>query len=57
MAASALGPAALPEGELCDEAVVEAEDVVLAQGGARRLEVRSRIVELAAADLDAGAEW
>ena len=49
-------PAALPEGELCEVGVVEAEHVVLAQGGARGLEVRSRGVELAAADLDVGAD-
>ena len=45
-------PAALPQGELSQLGVVEAEHTVLAQGGARGLEVRSRGVELPAADLD-----
>ena len=51
-----VGPAPLPEGELCEVAVVEAEDVVLAQRGACVLEVGSRGVELATAYLDAGAD-
>ena len=50
------GPSALPEGELGEVTVVEYELVVLAQGGARGLEVRSRGVELAAADLDVSAD-
>ena len=51
-----VGPAPLPEGELCEVGVVAAEPAVLTQGGARRLEVRSRGVEVAAADLEVGAD-
>ena len=56
MAAVRVRPAALPEGELGEVAVVETEPAVLAQRGARGLEVRARGVELAAADLDDGAD-
>ena len=49
-------PATLPQREVCAVAVVEAERAVLEQVGARRLEVRPRGVELAAADLDLRAD-
>ena len=49
-------PPTLPQREVCAIAVVEAERAVLEQVGARRLEVRPRGVELAAADLDLRAD-
>ena len=49
-------PAALPEGEVCHAGVEEPEPAVLAQRGARVLEVRPRVVEVAAADLELGAQ-
>jgi hypothetical protein len=53
-----VGPATLPERKVCDVRVVvtvEAKGAPLGQRGAHGLQVRSRGVELAAADLDAGA--
>ena len=49
-------PAALPERELCEVDVVDALPAVLAQRRERGLEVRPRGVEVAAADLEVGAD-
>ena len=51
-----VGPAALPQGEFGQVGVVQAEPAVLAQGGARGLEVGAGGVELTPADLDVGAD-
>jgi hypothetical protein len=51
-----VSPAALPEGEIGEVGIVDADHVILAQCGSRGLEVRSRGVELATAGLHVGAD-
>ena len=51
-----LGPPPLPQGQLCEEDVVDPLPAVLAQRGERGFEVRARGVEIAAPDLEVGAE-